>query len=269
MSVTRRIRSAVVIAAIALVAALAAPTAATAAPPVRTAAADMGWLRLGHFSPETKDVDVRVAALSGGSVLFELSGVGYGDVSPYQALPNGSYTVSMVPAGSTDWTKLALSATVKIEGGTATTAAAYGPTKALKVRLYQDDLTAPTAGNARIRVIQASTLTPSVDVRTSTGVSIASKAKAGTATAYAEVPGGDWTLRLTGSGVSDTADVNVAAGTVTSLFVLDTADGGLTIVPVLDSAAAALVPIGGVQTGGGWLASHDADAERAFARIAK
>lgn len=261
-------------AALALVVALVAPAAATAAPSSSTAVApaavgDAGWLRLGHFSPQTKNVDVRVSALSGGSVLFELSGVGYGDVSPYQALPTGSYTVSMVPAGSDDWTKLALSATVKITGGTATTAAAYGPTQALKVRLYQDDLTSPTAGNARIRVIQASTITPMVDVRTSTGVSIASKARAGTATGYAEVPAGDWTLRLTGGGVSDTAQVSVAAGSVTSLFVLDTSDGGLTIVPVLDSAANAVTPIGGVQTGGGWLAATQGVGPRAFAAHAE
>ena len=48
--------------------------------------------------------------------------------------------------------------------------------------------------------------------------------------------------------------MDVAAGSVTTLFVLDTADGGLTILPILDSAAAAVVPVGGVQTGGGWLA---------------
>lgn len=266
-------RTALVAAALALVTALAVPAAAsaTSAPAVTAPAAvgDAGWLRLGHFSPDTKDVDVRVAALRGGSVLFELSGVGYGDVSPYQALPSGSYTVSMIAAGTKDWTKLALSATVTVTGGTATTAAAYGPTKALKVRLFQDDLTSPAPGNARIRVIQASTITPTVDVRTSTGVSIASKARAGTATNYAEVPAGDWTLRLTGSGVSDTADVNVAAGTVTSLFVLDTSDGGLTIVPILDSAAVAVTPIGGVQTGGGWLAHGHVAPFAALARSAQ
>ncbi|MET0734723.1 MAG: DUF4397 domain-containing protein [Microbacterium sp.] len=248
--------------ALAVGVALATPIAASAAPQptivVPAAVGDAGWLRLGHFSPDTKEVDVRVAALRGGAIVFELSEVGYGDISPYQALPSGTYTVSMIPAGTKDWSKLALSATVTVAPDTAATAAAYGPSKALKVRLFQDDLAAPAAGNARIRVIQASTITPTVDVQTSTGVPIASKARAGTATKYAEVPAGTWTLELTGRGVSDSVDVAVAAGSVSSLFILDTADGGLTILPILDSATAAVAPIGGVQTGGGYLAGTSA-----------
>lgn len=258
----------VVVAALAIGGAVALPSAASAAPRVTTAAAaDGGWLRLGHFSPDTKDVDVRVAALSGGSIVFELNDVGYGDISPYQSLPSGTYTVSMIAAGTDDWSKLALSSTVTVSPDTATTAAAYGRSAALKVRLFTDDLTAPASGNGRIRVIQASTITPTVDVVTSTGAKIATKARAGSATRYVEVPAGEWTLRLTGQGVSDSADVNVAAGSVNTLFVLDTADGGLTIIPIADSATAAQSPIGGVQTGGGWFA-HERSADRSADRSA-
>lgn len=246
--------------AVAVVVALAIPTAASAAPTaestVPAAAAEAGWLRLGHFSPDTKEVDIRVSALRGGSIVLELSDVGYGDITPYQSLPSGTYAVSMIPAGTDDWSELALGATISVTAGAAKTAAAYGRNSALKVKLFQDDLTAPAAGNARIRLVQASTITPTVDVETSTGLPIANAARQGSATSYAEVPAGDWTLRLTGVGVEDSVDVNVAAGSVSTLFVLDTADGGLTIVPILDSAAVGLTPVGGVQTGGGWLAEH-------------
>ena len=189
--------------------------------------------------------------------MFSLSDVGYGDVSAYTPLADGDYAVSMIPAGSGDWTNLAISGTVSVGPDTATTVAAYGPTAELKLQSFADDLTAPSAGNARIRLIQASTITPTVDVETTTGLVIADDAAAGSATAYAEVPAGTWTLELTGEDVEDTVEVEVAAGSITTLFVLDTADGGLTILPVLDSAAAAVVPIGGVQTGGGWLAQTD------------
>lgn len=257
-----RLTVAVATGATALLAIVATPLAATAAagaePSTAVPAAvaeQAGWLRLGHLSPDTKSVDVRVSAVSGGSTLFELDGVRYGDVSAYQELPEGSYTVSMVPAGASGSSVPVISETVKVESGTATTVAAYGPTDDLQVRAFDDDLTEPAAGAARIRLIQASTVTPEVDVTTAQGDAIARDAQAGSATGYAEIPAGDWMLDLSGGGVSDTADVSVAPGSVTTLFVLDTASGGLTILPILDSASVGDVPDGGVDTGGGYLSS--------------
>lgn len=256
------LKAALATGATALLVTVAAPLSAAAAPSSSTAAPaavneQAGWLRLGHLSPDTKSVDVRVSAVSGGSTLFELNGVGYGDVSPYEELPAGTYTVSMVPAGASGSSVPVISETVTVDAGTATTVAAYGPTADLQVRSFDDDLTEPAAGSARIRLIQASTLTPEVDVTTAQGDAIARDAKAGSATGYAEIPAGDWSLDLEGEGVSDTADVSVAPGSVTTLFVLDTANGGLTILPILDSASVGDVPDGGVDTGGGFLAAAD------------
>jgi hypothetical protein len=255
------IAGAAALAAAAIVPATAAH-AATEQPAATAATGQDGWLRLGHLSPDTKTVDVRVAALDGaGGTLYELEGVGYGDVSPYTGFPAGSYTVSMVPAGSSATTPPVISGTVDVTAGGATTVAAYGPNDDLQVQAFQDDLAMPSAGNARIRLIQASTITPTVDVATSTGMSIAQDARAGSATSYAEVPAGDWTLELTGEDVESTADVSVAVGSVSSLFVLDNADGGLTILPVVDSAAVGDVPVGGVATGGGGLADEELAAD--------
>ncbi|MFK0401109.1 DUF4397 domain-containing protein [Microbacterium sp. NPDC090225] len=248
--------------ATALLVLTAAPLPATAADgisPTSTVPAatteQAGWLRLGHLSPDTKSVDVRVSAVSGGSILFELDGVGYGDVSAYEELPSGTYTVSMVPSGAAGSDVPVISETVTIDAGTATTVAAYGPTDDLQVRSFDDDLSEPAAGSARIRLIQASTITTEVDVTTAQGDAIARDAKAGSATGYAEIPAGDWSLELSGEGVDDTADVSVEPGSVTTLFVLDTANGGLTILPILDSASVGDVPDGGVDTGGGFLSS--------------
>lgn len=241
------------IAAGAVAVSLAVTAPASAAPSV-AAESSTGWVRLGHFSPDTKQVDVRVTALRGGSTVLELDRVGYGDVSPYAKLDTGSYTVAMVAAGSNSWADPVLSARLRVDAGSASTLAAYGPSRDLQVRAFSDDLSAPAAGSARIRLIQASTLTDVVNVRTTTGVSIAEGARAGSVTDYSEVPAGPWTFELTGERVADTATVDAPSGSVATLFVLDTADGGLTILPVLDSAAAAVTPDGGVQTGGGWLA---------------
>lgn len=260
---TSRIGVTAAVAALALlpgtaaVAAAASPNDATSAGATSTGAVaapkGSGWLRLGHLSPDTKSVDVSVSALSGGSTVFELDGVGYGDVSGYESLPTGSYTVSMVPAGASSSTVPVISETVRISAKEATTVAAYGPSDDLKVRTFADDLTEPGADKARIRLIQASTTTPEVDVTTSTGQAIVEDAQAGSATRYAEIDAGDWSLELTGGDVRDTADVTVRPGSVTTLFVLDTADGGLTVQPVLDSSSVGDVPQGGVDTGGGFL----------------
>jgi hypothetical protein len=259
-SSTRRALRAVTAATVVVLGFAFAPAAATAAD------AGTGWLRLGHLSPDTKSVDVEVTAPNGATVL-ELNGVSYGDVSPYSELQPGTYKVSMVPAGASAATAPVISADIEVPATSAMTVVAYGPSTDLEVKAVHDDLAAPTGGNARIRLFQASTITDSVDVETSTGLPIARDAAAGTVTDYAEVPAGSWTLELTGEGVSDDAQVEVAAGTIVTLFVLDTAAGGLSVVSTLDSAGAALVPDGGVDTGAGWLAGLHPQRHQATARL--
>ena len=166
-------------------------TAPRAAEAVPAAAQDGGWLRLGHFSPDTVAVDVRVSALSGGTVVLELQDVAYGDISGYQSLAAGTYAIGMIPSGSGDWTQLAVSDSVTVDPSTAATVAAYGPSDDLQVQAFTDDLTPPSAGTARVRVIHTSTIVPSVDVQTTTGVVIADDAQPGSAAPYVVVPAGD------------------------------------------------------------------------------
>lgn len=247
------VAAALVAAGLALAPGAATAAAGPAAPAAVPAAMDGqgGWLRLGHLSPDTKAVDVEVAALGGGGVVLELQGVDYGDVSAYSELAAGTYTVSMVPAGSPASTAAVVSSDVKIDADGATTVVAYGPSSDLEVKAVRDDLTEPTAGNARLRLFQASTVTDEVDVATTTGLWIAQGATAGSVTGYAEVPAGPWTLELSGEGATGSTEIDVAAGSVSTLFVLDTAAGGLTILSIVDSAAVGVTPDGGVNTGGG------------------
>lgn len=238
-----RLRAAVAIAAMALAGSLLAVA------PAHATTDDDGWIRIAHLSPDTKAVDVRVSSLSGNQTFYELDDVAYGGVSPYTGLPEGIYLVTMVPSESGSGVPV-VSESVRVAGGTATTMAAYGTNQDLEVRLFEDDLTIPSEGQARIRLIQASTVADEVDVSTSTGQAIARGAGAGAATNYAEVGAGTWTLLLDGGDVSDETDVTLTAGSVSTLFVLDTAAGGLTIMPVLDSSAVGgEIPVGGVETG--------------------
>jgi hypothetical protein len=247
-------------AALAATAAFAAPAAAAPAAPAPAADGGTGWLRVAHLSPDTKSVDVRVSAVAGGDTVYELDSVGYGAVSEYTDMADGTYTVAMVPAGAADDAEPVISTSVEISQGEASTVAAYGPTDDLEIRTFDDDLATPADGAARIRLIQASTITPKVDVSTSEGTAIARGAEAGSATNYAEVPAGAWTLELEGDDVADSTDVELASGSVSTLFVLDTADGGLTVQSVLDSSAVGEVPVGGMQTGGGGLAGEQSGA---------
>lgn len=234
--------------------ALGAATSASAAP-----AAD-GWTRVAHLSPDTKGVDVRLTALAGGDVLYELDDVGYGDVSPYLAMPTGTYVISMVPTGADPASTPVVSASIDVAAGQPLTVAAYGTNDALKTAVYSDDLTNPADGSARVRVIQASTVASSVDIATTTGLQVAEGATTGAATGYATVPAGPWTLDLSGD-ASGQADIALGSGTVNSLLVLDTADGGTTLKTVVDAAAPGTAPAAdqGIDTGGGWLATGAAD----------
>ena len=233
-------------------------TAATAATPATAAAASAaneGWLRVGHLSPDTKGVDVELSSLSGGKKVFELDDVTYGQVSPYQELPVGTYVLSMRAADAPDSTPV-ISTDVTVDKGNASTVVAYGKNDALKTTAFTDDLQQPGDGKAKLRLVQAATTAKEVDVSTSEGTSVAEDAAFGTATKYATVAAGKWTLDVSGSGQRGTAKVDLAGNTVSTLFVLDDSKGDLTVVPVTDAAATASTPSGGVQTGGGGAAAN-------------
>jgi len=250
----RTIISTAAVVAVVTFGATATPALATpAAPPSESA----GWLRIAHLSPDTKSVDVRVTALTGGASVYDLDNVKFGAVSPYRSMPAGVYTIAMIPTGSKSSTRPMLSASVAVVAGKASTVAAYGLNKKLTLKVFTDDLSTPAAGQSRIRLIQASTRTSSIDVKTAAGVSIVENAKSGTATGYAEVASGPWVLTLTGKNVRSIEPVMLANGSVTTLLVLDTTGGGLVLRPIVDSAAVGKAPVGGVQTGGGFLASTE------------
>lgn len=221
------------------------------------AATTDGWTRIAHLSPDTKSVDVRLTALSGGAVLYELSDVAYGQISDYLAMPAGTYVVSMVPAGADPESDPVISQSVTVAQGEPITVAAYGTNDDLKTAVYEDDLANPQDGESRVRVIQASTVADSVDIATSTGLPIAKGALQGAATGYATVPAGPWMLQLSGD-AKGSASVDLGSGTVNTLLVLDTADRGLTVKAVVDAAAPGVTPAEGVDTGGGWAAGSGA-----------
>lgn len=209
-------------------------------------------LRLAHLSPDTPAGDVYVDSVSDPDVQLTFPGVAYGMVSEYQDVPPGTYTISMLPVGAPPTSPPILSATVEVTPGSARTVAGLGYFADLGLEVLGDELTLPPAGQARLRVIDAAADAPRLDVSLPDGRPLATDLAFATASGYVDVPGGPTELTVAprdGSPVRLPADL--AAGSVYTVLVLDGPDGGLTVRTVLDAASAAVVPVGGVETGAG------------------
>lgn len=212
------------------------------------------WLRVGHLAPRAGPVDVWLTPYGGATGSAAVSGVGYGALGSYRTMPPGFYTVAMRPAGAAGTTPAMLTDTVEVTAGSAYTVLAEGVGNPLTLHLTKDDLTPPTAGRARVRVIQASTVGASVDVQAVMGPALVQAGVYGRVTGYSEVPEGRWTLQVTAGASSTSTDVDVRAGSVSTLLVLNAPTGGVTVTAVTDAVGAVAMPKGGVETGGGGLA---------------
>ncbi len=214
--------------------------------------ADLGYVRLGHLSPEVPPVDIYLAPF-GGQQQVIIRKAGYGAVTPYSSLAPGAYTVAMRPANAGAATPPALSATVQIERGTAYSPLVFatGPRGELRGDLVIDDLTAPPAGTGRLRIAQGTSVLSPVTVEVAGGgAAIATAAVYGMTTPYRELAEGRYELRVRGADVDSPARVDVRAGTSTTLLV--TQEGGaLRTQALTDSAGPATAPLLGVETGGG------------------
>jgi hypothetical protein len=213
-------------------------------------AAETGLLRLAHLSPDTPNVDVYVDSVSDPTATLTIPGVGYGTISDYQQVPPGTYTISMRSAGADPSSPPVLSTTVDVQPGTAHTVAGLGKFASLDLEVLDDDLTLPPAGQARVRVVDAAAAAPTLDVSAG-GTPVAADLAFATAGQYVDVPGGTSTLTVDpGSGPTD-VPVQLAAGSVYTVLVLDQADGGLRVQTAQDAASPGVVPAGPVEAGGG------------------
>jgi hypothetical protein len=222
---------------------------------------DAGYARLAHLSIDTAEVDVTLTALSGGTVLYALSDVGYGAVSNYMELEEGTYSIAMVPAGSPSGTTPVVTASVDITPGTAQTLAVVGENADLETLAFEDELEAPRGNDSRVRVIQAATGVDRVSVETADGTALLDSGELGAAGEYVDVPSGTVELTLDAGKGAEPASVDLDPGAVHTLFVLSTADGALTVSAVVDTVGVTQPPAGGVDTGGGALARAAASAD--------
>ncbi|SET62887.1 DUF4397 domain-containing protein [Geodermatophilus poikilotrophus] len=228
-------------------------------PPSAAGAAGTGLLRLAHLSPDTPAVDVYVDPVADpgdGTALLTVPGVGYGTISGYQDLPEGAYTVSVRAAGADPATPPVLSTTVQVGSDSARTVAGVGRFADLGLEVLEDDLAPPPSGQARVRVVSAAASAPTLDAAAG-GTGIAGDLAFAETGGYTAVPGDAAHLQVTVDGEPTELPLDLAAGSVYSLFVLDRPEGGLTVRTVLDGAGSGVVPTGGVETGAGGTAARE------------
>lgn len=225
------------------------------------AAATPSYVRLAHLSPDTPNVDVYMTSYTRPQWKLVLKGVGYGAVSPYQRVQPDRYAVSMRPAGAPASSPPVLSTNVNATPGKAFTVAGVGPYADLGLAVINDDLTLPAKDQVRVRVLQGSARAKTVAVKAVNGPSVTDGIAFAKTTPYAAVPAGKWTLQVASTEQPDlkaTAAVNLSAGDVYSVVVLDAADGGLTLATHTDAVSAAVTPTGSVETGAGGTAGSGA-----------
>jgi hypothetical protein len=230
---------------------LGIPSAATAF--ASSATTGTGWIRLAHLSPNTPAVDVYLYSFGNSDAQIVLHHVAYGDVSPYESVTAGDYSVAMRLAGASPTSSPVLSTGVDIQAGHAYTVAGMGPESGLRLQVLDDDLTTPP-GQALVRVIQASLKDQTVKVTYGSTVLAASLAFA-SVTSYEAVTPGTQTVAVTAGGGDANTTVTLAAGTVHTLVVLDGANG-LEIDNLTDAAGSGQAPAGGANTGFGGTAGH-------------
>ncbi len=170
-----------------------------------------GEVRVVHASPDTPAVDVYVD----GENPEALSGVTFGDVGDYLALPAGERRVQVTPAGA-DPDAGPIDETVTVEADTSYTLAAVGELdgdEPLRPAASTDDRSEVADDESRVKLLHASPDAGAVDVRTASGTTLVSGAELGDA-AEATVPAGEYTLEVSPVGTDATAavDVDLAGG---------------------------------------------------------
>ncbi|WP_232423718.1 DUF4397 domain-containing protein [Haladaptatus paucihalophilus] len=185
-------------------------------------------VRIAHMSPDAPPVDVLV---DNETVVSNLS---YGNVTDYTSLSAGEHNVTITAAD--DPSTVVFSDNVTFDADTNYTVAATGLISgsgdtAFEPVVYEDNFTAPDQGNASVRLVHVSPDAGPVDVTVAeTNTTLFDNVSFRNATAYKQVPAGDYTLEVRPATANDsgevlkTFNVSLSDRTVYSAFAAGYAD---------------------------------------------
>src|SRR5690349_15841428 len=97
---------------------------ALAPTPLATAADTTSMLRLGQLDPDQGNLELTVSSVADPKNTVLIAALGYGELSPYQAVEEGDYVVATRPAGSSEPPMVAK--TISVRPGTTSTVATVG-----------------------------------------------------------------------------------------------------------------------------------------------
>ena len=211
--------------------------------PAFAAGSNNGLVRVIHASPDAPLVDVFVD----GTVV--LTGVAFPAVSNYLSVPAGSHRFQVARAGA-GAAAAVIDVTANVQAGAAYTVAAIGQLANIKGQIYNDNLAAPAAGKAHVRVLHLSPDAPPVDVKTQdNAVTLFSNLAYPNASAYLPVDAGTYDLKVTAAGSTDAAvslpDVALSRGVIYDAIAVGLLGNG-TLRVVLAAYTPAALPNTGV-----------------------
>jgi hypothetical protein len=221
-----------------------------------SASTGVGYLRLAHLSPNTPPVDVYLYSFGNPNAMVVLHHVAYGDVSGYEQVAAGEYTVAMRLAGASPSTKPVLSTTITVTSGDAYTVAGMGPLSGIRLQVLDDRLTTPPS-KALVRVIQASMHEARVTVTAGKKV-LGRGLTFTTVTGYKTVTPGTLTVTAVGPTEQGSGQFTLSADTIYTFVVLDD-PGQLVIRALVDSEGSKVMPSGSAATGFGGTAARPGD----------
>lgn len=171
-----------------------------------------GLVRVIHASPAAPAVDVFVDGKAA------LTNVAFAAISNYLPVPAGSHRFQVAPA----WkgaNAVVIDVTTNIMAGQAYTIAAINQLANIKGQIFNDNLAAPAAGKAHVRVLHLSPDAPAVDLKTQdNAVTLFSNLAYGNASNYKPVDAGTYNLKVTAAGGSDAVialnGTTLSAGTI-------------------------------------------------------
>lgn len=178
--------------------------------PAAAQSAGTARVRVIHASPDTPPMDLFV---DNQPVLRD---VAFATIGDYQDLPAGSHTIAVAPAGR-GIDAAAASERLDFQAGTAYSLAVVLLNNRNFIQ-FTDDLTAPPAGKARVRVLHFSPDAPGADVEVINGPKLAQNVAFGTASPYLTVDAAPYDLRLVTSGnntvIVQLPNTTLSAGTI-------------------------------------------------------
>lgn len=162
-------------------------------------------LRVMHASPNAPNVDVLV------DNKVVLTNVPYSAVSSYLTVTAAAHEIKVNATGTST---TVIDVTPTLAKGAAYTVLAVGFLNSIQALIATDDLTAPSSGNAKLRVIHAAPDAGNVDVLVNDKV-VLSNVPFQAISQYLTVPAGTYDIKVNATGTSTTAieaSATVASG---------------------------------------------------------